>query len=268
MHLYDLQAEVVRNIRLTESIYQITFSHSAIADIARPGQFLMVKTGPGRDPLLRRPFSIHNVTPDGKLHILIRVVGKGTELLSRLRQGDRVQVLGPLGNCFDLAGIDQSADLVALAGGGMGVAPLLFLANKLAAKNLTGKTKIILGARNKDELLCLLAFKELGFTVNCITDDGSSGEQGFITELLLKNLEGANKAHIFCCGPTPMLKAVASLCERKSVACQVSMETFMACGISACLGCAVPSNEEGRKYVHVCKDGPVFNIREIAWTLI
>jgi len=269
MPLYDLQAEVVRNTRLTESIYEISFSRcSAIADIARPGQFLMVKTGPGRDPLIRRPFSIHNVTPDGNLHILIRVIGKGTSLLSRLRPGDKVQILGPLGNCFDLKGIDASTDLIALAGGGMGVAPLLFLANMLAAKNLTSKTKVILGAKNKNELLCLYAFRELGFTVNCITDDGSSGEQGFITELLHKNLDGGIKAYIFCCGPTPMLKAVALLCERESIVCQVSMETYMACGISACLGCAVPSNKEGKEYVHVCKDGPIFNIREIAWTLM
>ena len=150
----------------------------------------------------------------------------------------------------------------------MGVAPLLFLADRLAQLNLVDKTKIILGARFKQELLCLYAFKELGFSVQCITDDGSSGQQGFVTELLEQNVSQHGKAMVFSCGPAPMLKAVSEICQQFATPCQVSMETYMACGISACLGCAIPATAEGKGYIHVCKDGPVFQSQEIAWDQI
>ncbi|MEJ2689445.1 MAG: dihydroorotate dehydrogenase electron transfer subunit [Deltaproteobacteria bacterium] len=265
MPLYDISAELVRCDQVTASIYLLTFRENQIARNARPGQFVMVRTGSSKDPLLRRPFSIHQVTQNGDLLLLVRVVGSGTRLLSLLEVGERVQMLGPLGNCFDLSGIDSETTLVALVGGGMGVAPLLFLASDLVQKNLVAKTKIILGARFKDELLCLYSFKELGFSVQCITDDGSSGQQGFVTDLLRQNVQDNKKAIVFSCGPAPMLKAVSHICEQNGTSCQISLETFMACGISACLGCAVPANRADRKYLHVCKNGPVFDSREIAW---
>ena len=266
MTIYDLSGELLRYDPITASIFQLTFQKNPIAEIARPGQFVMVRAGGiGKDPLLRRPFSIHRITPDGKIVLLVRIVGSGTSLLSRLKPGDAVQMLGPLGNGFDLSGIDRESGLILLVGGGMGVAPLLFLAQRLAQLNLIDKTKIILGARQHNELLCLYAFRELGFSVECITDDGSSGQQGFVTDLLEQAVAEHRKANVFSCGPTPMLKAVATLCQQFAAPCQVSMETHMACGISACLGCAIPANDTEKKYVHVCKNGPVFQSQEIAW---
>lgn len=268
MAIYDIPAELLCREQVTTSIFLLTFRANQISKIALPGQFVMVRTGIGKDPLLRRPFSIHQVTLDGKIQLLVRMVGKGTEQLSHLMPGDSVQMLGPLGNSFDLSGIDSQTTLIALVGGGMGVAPLLFLANRLARLNLFNVTKIILGARYEQELLCLYAFKELGFSVQCITDDGSCGQRGFVTDLLQQNVMEHRKAMVFSCGPTPMLKAVSRICQQFAIPCQVSMETYMACGISACLGCAIPANISGKKYVHVCKNGPVFRSQEIAWDQI
>lgn len=268
MPISDVTAELVRRDRITASIFQLTFLPNPIAKAARPGQFVMVQTGTLKDPLLRRPFSIHQVTPEGEVVLLVRVVGSGTRLLSELKEGDKIPMLGPLGNGFDLSCIDSETALVALVGGGMGVAPLLFLAAELSRQNLAAKTKIILGARFKDELLCLTAFKELGFSVDCITDDGSSGQQGFVTELLHRNVVDERRTTVFSCGPASMLKAVSHICRQQRIACQVSMETFMACGLSACLGCAIPADRPDAEYVHVCKNGPVFDSQEIAWDLI
>jgi len=268
MPLYDLQATLIAQEWITDSIVQLSFAAPQISQAAGPGQFVMLKAGEGRDPLLRRPFSIHGTTADGTVQILLRVVGKGTRLLSSLLPGASVPMLGPLGNGFDLSRIDARTSLLAVVGGGMGVAPLLYVADRLAQQGLTGKTQIILGARYQRELLCLLGFKKLGFAVQCITDDGSSGEQGFVSDLLRRNLTNHTNAIVFTCGPVPMLKAVSLLCEQFEAECQVSLETYMACGISACLGCAVPANNAEKEYVHVCKNGPVFNSREIAWNLL
>jgi len=265
MSLFDIAAELVRCDKITASIFQLTFREDHIASIAVPGQFVMVKTGTGRDPLLRRPFSIHQVTQDGEIVLLVRVVGSGSRFLAQLKIGERVQMLGPLGNGFNLSVLSSDTSLIALVGGGMGVAPLLFLAEELERQNLVAKTKVFLGARFKDELLCLYAFKQLGFSVQCITDDGSSGQQGVVTELLRQNLITQHRPIVFSCGPGAMLKAVSSFCRQNAILCQVSMETSMACGVSACLGCAVPTTNPDRKYVHVCKNGPVFDSQEIAW---
>lgn len=268
MPLFDIQAELRGLERITDSILQLNFSAPEITQFARPGQFVMLRCGNGNDPLLRRPFSIHRISSNGLLQLLIRVVGKGTNWLAELRVGKRVSMLGPLGNGFDLSLIDEHSPFVAVVGGGMGVAPLLFLADQLALHNHTKQTEIILGARIQAELLCLTGFRELGFTVQCITDDGSSGERGFVSDILHRNLTASHRAVVFSCGPVPMLKAVSTLCELYSATCQVSLETHMACGISACLGCALPAKNAQKEFVHVCKDGPVFNSREIAWHLI
>ena len=267
MPLYDLPIEVTSHERITESIVLLSFAAPQISHVASPGQFVMLKCGEGNDPLLRRPFSIHQTSSDGTIRILLRVVGKGTHILSQLLPGNRVRMLGPLGNGFDLSRTETTQQLI-LVGGGMGVAPLLYLAERLTLLGMIDKTSVILGARHQGELLCLTGFKNLGFSVQCITDDGSSGEQGFVTDLLRRSLENRPEAIVFSCGPVAMLKQVSRLCDQFETACQVSLETHMACGISACLGCAVPAANTTRKYVHVCKNGPVFDSREIAWNLM
>jgi dihydroorotate dehydrogenase electron transfer subunit len=156
-----------------------------------------------------------------------------------------------------------------LVGGGLGIAPLLFLAQNLLAKTPATDLTIILGARNKGELTALSAgFMALELQVHLATDDGSLGHHGLVTELIPALLDNDHNWQICSCGPYPMMRAVADLCRVHEWPCQVSLETMMACGISACLGCTVEAtttNSKGGRYLHVCKDGPVFFAGDIAW---
>ncbi len=258
--------QVKRHITLNESlgadIYRLSIQAPEIAATAQAGQFIMVKAGMGFDPLLRRPFSIHQAEGD-EIQILFKRLGKGTTLLSKLEAGQQVDILGPLGNAFTLK--EGSCCLI---GGGMGVAPILFLAQTMRSQGIT--PHILLGARNKEELMTFLpAFQALGCSLCYATDDGSMGQRGFIVEALPPLLAKDNKAkwQVYSCGPYPMMRAVAAICHPKWP-CQVSMETMMACGISACLGCTITArnaNEKGGKYLHVCQDGPVFSADRIKW---
>ena len=261
----QLLAELVRREKICEDVYRLTFSAPLIAAQAKPGQFVMVRAGVGFDPLLRRPFSLHQVTGEGKLQILFKVVGKGTRLLALLQVGERLDINGPLGQGFKM----PRPGKVCLVGGGMGIAPLLFLAKELARKGEGIDLQVFLGARNKSELLELTAnFESLGLQPRLASDDGSIGHHGLVTELLRG--EAGEEVQVFCCGPTPMMKAVARICRGHGWPCQVSLETEMACGVAACLGCAVERAGSGPEgvlpYLHVCKDGPVFEASELSWT--
>jgi len=226
---------------------------------AQPGQFAMVKVGEGMDPLLRRPFSIHRVTggESGEFELLFRVVGAGTERLARVHVGDRVDVLAPLGRGFRPQGRHPL-----LVGGGVGVAPLLFLAESLLQDG--ARPKLLLGARADRDVLCHDDFRCLAVPYALATEDGSMGEPGLVTALLDRELQaGAEGVAVYACGPAPMLAAVARLCARAGVPCQVSLEAHMACGVGACLGCVVPGTSQ--PYLRVCKEGPVFDAGEIDW---
>lgn len=262
----QLQAEIVRTEKLAAEVYRLTFLAPALAARAQPGQFVMVKAGLGSDPLLRRPFSLHQVTADGKIQIVFKVVGKGTRLLALLQAGDRLDLNGPLGQGFKMPTQKQ----VFLIGGGMGIAPLLFLAKALLARGEELELKVLLGARNGEEFRELAAnFVTLGITPFLATDDGSAGHHGLVTELLTREGGEATELQVYCCGPTPMMKAVGRICRSHGWPCQVSLETEMACGVAACLGCAVEKakccQHTEQDYLHVCKDGPVFEVRELSW---
>ncbi len=237
-----------------------------IAPAAQPGQFVMVRIGDNNDPLLRRPLSIHHATRDGLLQLLFKVVGRGTELLAHLKVGEKLSVLGPLGNGFSM-GDPRKACLV---GGGLGIAPLYFLASRFIQQASCGTgpsvmPRVILGARNREELEPLvLDFQNLGVEVLAATDDGSMGYHGLVTDVLRKLNLGA-ECEVYTCGPRPMMAAIHHFCQKENMACQVSVETAMACGMGACLGCAVPVKEGG--YKHACSDGPVFASRELLWSL-
>ena len=246
-------------------IFRLRLEAPEIAAAARPGQFVMAACGVERDPLLRRPFSVHDVTEDGGLDLLIREVGRGTALLAALRAGERVSVLGPLGRGFSLPGESEQGE-IALVGGGIGTAPLLFLARRLLERGRAAEgVHVLVGAAHAAEARILREdFLELGCPVHISTDDGSLGHHGFVTELLPLLPAGINR--ICACGPRPMMAAAARFAEARGIACEVSLETRMACGLGACLGCAVPVPGEPNRYRHVCKDGPVFNAREVDWT--
>ncbi len=240
---------------------------------ARPGQFVMLRVGAGIDPLLRRPFGIFDVSTLTPAHaggvsqpcfdILYRIVGKGTALLSTLHDTDRLDVLGPLGNGFDSG---PAGEEKLIAGGGVGVAPLYPLAKELVRHS---PVRLFAGGRTRDDILCITEFERLGVECYVATEDGSLGRCGLVTEALARCIEELQgRASIFACGPHAMLKAVAGIAESHGVACQVSLEGYMACGVGACLGCVTPGHghtTETPDYRCVCSEGPVFRAEELGW---
>jgi dihydroorotate dehydrogenase electron transfer subunit len=247
------QNRILANDRLSADVFRLRVHAPEIASASRPGQFVMVRATESLDPLLRRPFSIHSRGADGSLSLLFKVVGKGTALLANVKAGDSLDLLGPLGRGFDVTA-DQP---VCLIGGGMGIAPLYFL-----AQELRGPKHALLGARNQAELTPLAAlFADIGCAVQLATDDGSLGHHGFIPDLLEAVLPDVS--WVCTCGPSPMMRSVVSISRQAGKPCQVSVETHMACGMGACLGCVMPG-ADGRQ-AHVCTDGPVFNAEELAW---
>jgi len=254
----DDRAQVVHRENVGGEYYRLRL-RSAQPFAAQPGQFVMVRVSDGIDPLLRRPFSIHRMlsADSGEFEVLFRVVGAGTRLLARTHVGDQVEALAPLGRGFHLA---EGRPL--LVGGGVGVAPLLFLAEALLKAGNT--PKLLLGGRADRDILCHDDFACLAVPFALATEDGSLGEPGLVTRLLERELQqGAGGTSVYACGPSPMLAAVAQLCREAGVPCQVSLEAYMACGVGACLGCVVPGTRE--TYLRVCKEGPVFDADEIDW---
>ena len=260
MPAYQQKAEIVRTEKLTADIYRFTLKAPEIAADSSPGQFIMVRTGEGLDPLLRRPFSIHQIAEGGLVQILIKVIGKGTQVLSSLQPGQLMDILGPLGRGFAYSPQYEHY----LVGGGIGIAPLLFLAGQLFKKNKPSAVKVFLGARTKDEIAVIAdEFAGMGLGVQTATEDGSLGRHGLVTDLLAP-LHGEKQVMVYTCGPYPMLRAVVGISRDRNWSCQASLETIMACGLAACLGCAV-LRADMNGYVHVCKDGPVFDADDVAW---
>ena len=253
------KCRVIRLERLSADTRRLVLSAPKVAAEARPGQFVMLGSSPDYDPLLRRPFSVH-CTDGDQLVLYFRVVGKGTAWLSAARPGDELSLLGPLGKGFRLA----SAPAI-LVGGGIGIAPLLLLAKELAGEN-NRPTAIILAGRTASELTPLeKSFSPWTANLLFATDDGSLGLKGRADEAL-SSLPPAPDAVVYACGPPLMLAAIARFCRSKKIACQVSVESAMACGMGACLGCAMPAADGNHGgYVHVCVDGPVFNAETLPW---
>ncbi|BCO10315.1 dihydroorotate dehydrogenase B (NAD(+)), electron transfer subunit [Desulfolithobacter dissulfuricans] len=260
MSEFQEKSRIVRIESLTPVIHRLTLHAPRIAGQAFPGQFVMVRVSPTFDPLLRRPLSIHQVSSDGTVQLLFKVVGQGTRLLAGMRTGDYLDMVGPLGRGFTL----ERDEPFCLVGGGMGIAPLYFLAKRLLQISRHPESTVLLGARTGSELLPLeQEFLRLGCPVHSATDDGSYGHHGFVTELLDDLL--ARVRRVYVCGPFPMMRIAAMKCLERGVACEVSLETHMACGLGACLGCTMMGGDGA--YMHVCKDGPVFPAEKVAWTL-
>ena len=258
MSQFQKKVEIVRSESIATDVVRLTLNAPEIMAAAMPGQFVMIQVAPAKDPLLRRPFSIHQISREGYLQILFKIVGRGTELLAKYRIGEKLLLLGPLGNGF---GITEGK--ACLVGGGMGIAPLLFLASRCLQQGVA--PIVILGARNREELIPLVSdFKNLGLEVQAATDDGSFGHHGLVTDVL-KNMNLDSTFTVYSCGPRPMMAAIHHLCLKENIHCQVSVETVMACGMGACLGCAVPLRAGG--YAHVCSDGPVFEAGDLLWSL-
>jgi dihydroorotate dehydrogenase electron transfer subunit len=260
MSQYQEKATVSGIEQFSEKNYRLTLECPRIAKCAQPGQFVMLRVGPGKDPLLRRPFSIHQISDDGLMQIYFKIVGRGTDILAGKRPGETLSVFGPLGRGYRL---DVNTPSV-IVGGGLGIAPLLFLAKENhRLKSDISKDLLILGAREKIEIEPLLAdFQAFGLTIDTATDDGSLGHKGFVIELM-QSLPLPAGCTVYCCGPEKMMAGVSSLCASRGLPCQVSVESVMACGMGACLGCSRPGAKGG--YTHVCLNGPVYDAEDLLW---
>lgn len=234
---------------------------------SKPGQFVMVRVTDLMTPLLRRPFSIHRlIRSEGGvlegIEILYKVVGMGTERLSRCVPGDGLNLLGPLGRGFALP---EKPGRIFIVAGGIGVAPMTFLTETLREKGFDiSKCMVFIGSRSREDLLCMDDFFTMGVeTLHITTDDGTAGEKDVVTGPLERAIRDRLPDLIYACGPIPMLRATGHIAGKYGIPCQISIETMMGCGMGACLGCAVPAADAPDQYLHACIDGPVFNASEI-----
>ena len=277
MTLRQETLRIVANKKIAAGHYILEIASPRIAASARPGQFVQILTGTDCEPLLPRPFSFLD-TSKKSFRILYQVVGRGTRLLSLMKPGDSVRVLGPLGCGFSEKFKTRSGarPLAILIGGGVGIPPLFHLAKTWVTGRRSGMKpediRVFLGGRTKELLHCERDFKKLGIKAEVATNDGSRGKKGFVTQLVDEFLcnagDSGRSSRIFTCGPTPMLKAVSQLAAKYETPCEVSVEEPMPCGFGACLGCAIKvkaPGEPGFRYAITCCEGPVFSSGEILW---
>lgn len=247
---------VVENCCLSPIYSLLKLAPADGAELAsvRPGQFVQVSVDGSKTTFLRRPISICRLDrKSNHLWLLVRLAGEGTAALLSLTEGSRLNLILPLGNGFPMP---EGAGRILLVGGGVGVAPLLQLGIELAEKGY--KPEVLLGARSQSDLLLVDEFRKIG-TVHLSTDDGSAGERGVVT---LNSAMKSGWDRIYCCGPAPMMKAVAGVARNIGAECYVSLENMMACGLGACL-CCVEKTVKGN--VCVCTEGPVFDIKDLTW---
>ncbi len=251
------QCQVLEQIQITENSYRLILKANEIAQDCDPGQFVYMRVVKGIDPLLRRPFSIHRVDREkGKIELLYRVIGQGTEIVRNARPGYLFQLMGPLGRGFSLEGSYSTAVIVA---GGIGVAPAFFLIDKLLA--LKKRIVFYWGVKIGSEIFGIRELERSGIELHLATEDGSIGYHGLITDLLQKFLDSRSADFSligFVCGPKKMLKEVKRIAAQTSFHWQVSLEERMACGVGVCQGCAVKL--KNGNYSMVCSDGPVFDL--------
>ncbi len=253
--MYQIKTKILSNEKIIPGHYKMRLRAPGIAQEAGPGQFVHIKIKNGYDPLLRRPFSIHRCE-DENIDILYKVVGRGTELLSREKIGNEIDTLGPLGQGFKTS---RDLEKIVLVAGGIGIAPLYFLAEKLKRKDIL----LLLGAESKRKLLCLEGLRNLNLEVQIATEDGSQGYKGLLGEFFFHLLKKNSQIDLVCaCGPIPLLEKIAQLCLKYKISCQVSLEQRMGCGIGVCLGCTIKGKST---YLRVCSDGPVFRAQQILW---
>ena len=268
----DERAPVQSTEEVAEGLFLTRLSSPTIAAHIEPGQFVQVRVREGAVPLLRLPLSVAAVDrAAGTIDVLYEAVGPKTTLMSQLRVADRVGCLGPLGNRFPAPRPDQTAVLI---GGGVGLPPLLFFGHTLRQAG-HGDTVLLVGARTSVKHLALDRLLGAAAAVALATDDGSAGHAGLVTELLEERLStGATGGLVvYTCGPHPMMRAVASICERAEVMCLVSLEAYMACGYGVCVGCVVETvpvsdgraRSEHERYSRICVDGPVYDATRIIW---
>ena len=247
--------KIVDNKSLTDDLFILELTGNEELSKFKPGQFVQVRVDGSPETFLRRPISIHDV--DYKLNtfkLLIQKAGSGTSALSLLKPGDSLNLIYPLGNSFT---DPLDGERVLLIGGGVGVAPLLFLGKRLLS--IGYKSDWLLGFRSMERIMNLDEYKKTG-NIFLTTEDGSEGEKGYVTDHSV--LSERRYDRVYCCGPDPMMKAVADYCKRNGIICEVSLENLMACGFGICL-CCIVSTVNGN--ICTCTEGPVFNITDLRW---
>jgi dihydroorotate dehydrogenase electron transfer subunit len=247
--------KIIGNKRLNNDFFVLELAGNNKIPEFKPGQFAQVKVDGSPDTFLRRPISIHDVDYEkNSFKILIQIVGKGTEKLSHLKNGETLNLIYPLGNSFSLPGDNEK---VLLVGGGCGIAPLLFLGKYFSANGSV--PDILLGFRNSSRIIEFEEYREIG-DVFVTTEDGSMGEKGYVTSHSV--LSERKYDRICCCGPDSMMKALAAYSRKRNIICEVSLENLMACGIGACLCCIVDTVKGN---LCTCIDGPIFNVIDLKW---
>jgi dihydroorotate dehydrogenase electron transfer subunit len=250
--LKQVYAKVISNVSITPNVFLMWLEAPEIASIVQPGQFVMVKCG--GDNLLRRPFSINRVSDDKtKLALLLSTVGKGTQWLSEQKEGSLIDILGPLGNGYSIQSDSQNILLLA---GGVGIAPLYFLAQEAIRRECS----VILTQGASKAAHLYPKTLPTGLELVTLTEDGSAGKKGMVTDLIPEYIDWADQ--IFACGPSPMYRTMAKMPQLKDRPMQISLEVRMGCGFGVCYGCTVKT-KQGLK--QVCQDGPIFELNDIIW---
>ncbi len=247
------KSPLIDTVEVQENIFIQKIYSPELSSDAKPGQFLNVRVTDSIFPLLRRPFSICDVE-DEHIFLMYNILGEGTKLLARKQKGDLVDILGPLGNGFN---INDDFDTAVIVAGGLGAAPFPFLTGKL--KGLKNIYSFIGGKSKKDVITYKME------NIFLASDDGSVGMKGNVVELFFSHLEKFKniKIKVFGCGPTVMLRALKKVCIDSNINCEVSTECAMACGFGICQGCPIESSKHQDNYLLVCKDGPVFNVKDV-----
>ena len=266
--------EVLSHKKYGEHYHSLTIVAPEIGERVRPGQFVNVRCGERRANILRRPFSVYRVHKRGgwasTIELVFDVEGPGTEYLSLLRGHAIVDLVGPLGRGFALP--KRRAHCL-LVGGGIGAAPLFFLADEL--RNEGHRVDVILGARNSGLLLNSIDARRLASVCRLTTEDGSAGDQGRVTDILEETMDKCETEVVYTCGPHPMLEAVSRICTERKIPVQVAVEELMACGYGVCMTCVMPLTrptkskkdeaEDEIVYARSCTEGPVFNGGQVVW---
>ena len=260
--MVEQTVQIVSNERDTDLYFRLVACAPQIAPLVQPGQFAHVRILPLKEALLRRPFSIFQVSGD-TLSILYKTIGKGTEVLSRMRPGEELSMIGPLGHGFTVP--QPNGETPLLVAGGYGMAALYLLAQRSPQKGI-----VFVGGRRRVDILCEEEFHALGWEVRVTTEDGSHGETGLVTQALLTELKRPITGRkLFGCGPTSMLKAVGRLAAEFGLPAELSLDEHMGCGIGVCLTCVVPIKAgDSWEYQRTCTDGPVFDSRQVAWEAV
>ena len=266
--ILNIKVKILSRKEVAPNIYLMNLKAPEIAQEALPGQFIHIKCSKDNYPLLRRPLSIHRIDKEkGEIFILFQIMGEGTKLLADRTIGDDLDIVGPIGNGFN---IYPESKKIMIVGGGIGVAPLLALCEESIKKDK--EVRVLIGALKKELVIGEESFKTLGAKV-VATDDGSYHYKGLVTDLLERIIkEGWLADQIFACGPKPMLKKISEIALQANINYQVSMEERMACGVGACLGCVCKIKTKDKReykvkyeYKRVCVDGPVFAGSEVVW---